>query len=442
MDEWRTMGAAALGREIGAGRIDPTELAEVMLDAIARHPHGHEIYARTTPDRARAEARAARERARAGLQRGPLDGVPVSWKDLFDTAGTATEGGSALLAGRVPAADARVVARATAAGLVCLGKTHLTELAFSGLGLNPVTGTPPNVHDAEALPGGSSSGAAASVAFGLAAGAIGSDTAGSVRIPAAWNDLVGLKTSHGVIPLDGALPLCPSFDTAGPLARMVEDAALLTAAMQGGRPPDLRGASLQGARLLVLETVAFDAIDDGPARGFDEALKRLADAGAEIARIEAPEVAEAVDLSASLFAPEAYGTWSAEIEARPELMFDPVRERFRGGRDFPAHAYVAGWARLRELRQIYRARTAGADAVILPTCAIAPPKRQAVLDDHALFAERNLMTLRNTRIGSLLDLCGLTLPTGTPSAGILFQAPGGQDARLLRLGAAAEGALA
>ncbi|MEM9852213.1 MAG: amidase family protein, partial [Pseudomonadota bacterium] len=213
-----TQKAGALGREIGAGRIDPVDLTEAVLDAIASHPMAPRIYARTTPERALAEAKAARDRAKAGTRRGPLDGVPVSWKDLFDTAGCATEAGSKLLAGHVPDADATVVATAAARGLVTLGKTHMSELAFSGLGLNPVTATPPNIHDPDALPGGSSSGAAASVAYGLAPIAMGSDTAGSVRIPAAWNDLVGLKTTHGVLPGAGVAPLCPRFDTAGPIA--------------------------------------------------------------------------------------------------------------------------------------------------------------------------------------------------------------------------------
>ncbi len=194
---WLNMTAAELGREIGAGRINPVDLAELHLDAIAKHPMADRIYARTTPARARAEAMAAHGRARRGFRKGLLDGVPISWKDLFDTAGVATESGSALLRNRVPARDAEVLEVATQGGLVCLGKTHMSELAFSGLGLNPVTATPPCINDDDAVAGGSSSGAATSVAFGLAPAAIGSDTGGSVRIPAAWNDLVGLKTTAG-----------------------------------------------------------------------------------------------------------------------------------------------------------------------------------------------------------------------------------------------------
>lgn len=195
MQDWLWMTASDLGRGIGAGEIDPVALTQVFLDAIEGHELRDRIYARVTRERALAEAKAAAARAASGHRLSLLDGVPVSWKDLFDTAGVATEAGSKLLAGRVPDRDAVVLQAATAAGLVCLGKTHMSELAFSGLGYNPSTATPPCVNNPDAVPGGSSSGAAASVAFGLAAAGIGSDTGGSVRIPAAWNDLVGLKTT-------------------------------------------------------------------------------------------------------------------------------------------------------------------------------------------------------------------------------------------------------
>ena len=148
-ESWLWMSAADLGRGISAGTIDPRELTEIHLDAIDSHPDGPAIYARTTPERARSEAAAAAARARARMRRGPLDGVPISWKDLVDTAGTATESGSALLKDRIPDTDAVALTRATRAGLVCLGKTHQTEFAFSGLGVNPVTATPPNINDPE-----------------------------------------------------------------------------------------------------------------------------------------------------------------------------------------------------------------------------------------------------------------------------------------------------
>lgn len=442
MTDWRVMSAGDLGRAIGTGEIDPVDLTTTFLDAIREHDAGHLIYARTTEARALAEAEAASARARAGHRLSPLDGVPISWKDLFDTAGTATEAGSRLLEGRVPHADAEVLRRATLQGLVCLGKTHMTELAFSGLGVNPMTATPPNVNDPALAPGGSSSGAAASVAFGLAAAGIGSDTGGSVRVPAAWNDLVGLKTTSGRLPLTGVVPLCESLDTVGPLCRTVEDAALLLAAMDGSRPADLRGANLKGARFLIMETVALADCREAPLSAFENAVTRLQAAGATVETGTAPELAEALGLAGILFTTEAYGTWAEKIEAHPERMYEPVRERFRLGERVSGADYVAGLRRLRELRAIWNARTAGYDAVLTPTSPILPPDRERLLSDPEYFTAENLLALRNTRIGNLMGLCGLTLPTGIPSCGITLLAPPMAEERLLRLGAAAEDALA
>ncbi|MEY3307364.1 MAG: hypothetical protein RLZZ413_1402 [Pseudomonadota bacterium] len=433
--------AGELGRAIGAGKVHPVELVEAQLAAIDAHPLAPRIYARMTPERARAEAMAAAGRAKAGLRKGLLDGVPLSWKDLFDTAGTATESGSALLKHRTPAADAEVLARATLAGLVCLGKTHMSELAFSGLGLNPVTATPPSVNDPDAVAGGSSSGAAASVAFGLAPAAIGSDTGGSVRIPAAWNDLVGLKTTAGLLPLTGTVPLCETFDTVGPLARSVEDCALLLGVLEGRPAPDLRGAELRGARLLVLETVALDGLRAEPAAAFDRSVARLAAAGARIERLVAPEVTEAMGLAALLFTAEAYAIWRDSIEAAPQKMFPRILERFRSGAGFTAADYVAGWRRLRELRRVWADRVAGADAVILPTAPILPPHANRLMTDDAYYVAENLLALRNTRIANLLGLCAITLPAGEPSCGISLMGPANGEARLLRCAAAAEAVL-
>ncbi len=439
--DWLRASACDLGRGIGAGRIDPVDLADAYLEAANAHPFRDRIYARLTPGRARHEALAARERAKSGLRASMLDGVPVSWKDLFDTAGIATEAGSRLLAGRVPGRDARVLQTATAQGLVCLGKTHMTELAFSGLGLNPMTATPPNAHDPALVAGGSSSGAAVSVALGLAAAGIGSDTGGSVRIPAAWNGLVGLKTTHGRLSLKGVVPLVESFDTVGPLTRTVEDAAHCLAVLEGGRAADLRGAGLSGLRLGVLETVALEDVRSAPLSAFDDAVARLAGVGAHVTRLHVPEVAAALDLAGALFTAEAWAIWGEEIDARPDLVFQPVRDRFRSGEGYPAAAVIRAWRRLREIRAIWSERTAALDAVLLPSSAILPPDAARLLSDSAYFTAENLLALRNTRIGNLMGLCALTLPTGHPMCGIaLMGRPGGEE-KLLRIGAAAEAAL-
>jgi len=441
-NDWLRMTAAELGRGIDAGEIDPVVLTQTYLDAIKAHPMTDRIYARLTEKRALAEAKAASERAKMGFRLGPLDGVPVSWKDLFDTAGVATEAGSALLKGRVPETDAEVLRNATAAGLVCLGKTHMSELAFSGLGLNPVTASSPCVNDEQAVSGGSSSGAAASVAFDLAPCGIGSDTGGSVRIPAAWNDLVGLKTTAGRVSLDGVVPLCKTFDTVGPLCRSVEDAALMLAALEGGKAADLAGASLKGTRLMVLKTAAMDDLREKVAEGFESALNKLSAAGAEIDHVEISEVAEALALSAVLFTTEAYAEWRDGIEANPTLMFDEILERFRSGGSFSGVEYLQARQKMMELREIYIKKTARYDAVILPTSPILPPNAERLQSDHDYYVTENLLALRNTRIGNLLGLAGLTLPTGMPSVGIMFLTPPNSEERLLRIGAAAEVALA
>ena len=442
MTNWHTMTAADLGRGIGKGEIDPVELTQSFLDAIDSHEHRDRIYARLTPDRALAEAKAAKDRARLKLRRSPLDGVPISWKDLFDTAGTVTEAGTLLLKDRTPTEDAEVLKNATHQGLVCLGKTHLTELAFSGLGVNPKTATPPNIHDPDLAPGGSSSGAATSVAFGLAAAGIGSDTGGSVRVPSAWNDLVGLKTTSGALSLKGAVPLAAKFDTVGPLCRTVEDASLLFAAMANEAPSDLSATTLKGKRLAVLTTTAFDDIREAPRAGFESAVAKFEDAGADITEIAVPEVADAMNNAGILFACEAYGTWKHAIEANPDVMFAPVRERFQSGKDFAGADYVAAWHILDRCRGAYLAATAEFDAVLCATSPITPPNVDRLMTDPDYFVTENLLTLRNTRIGNLMGLCVLTLPTATASCGISLMCPPMQERRLLRLGKAAEDALA
>lgn len=434
----RFWSAASQGQAIAAGRIDPVEMTEAYLEAAAEAP---DVYARLTPERARGEAMAARARVRAGLPRGPLEGVCLSWKDLFDSAGTATESGSRLLKGRVPAQDAAVLTEAGLQGTVCLGKTHMTELAFSGLGLNPMTATPRNAVTEGLAPGGSSSGAAVSVKMGIAAAAVGTDTGGSVRIPAAWNDLVGLKTTHGRVSTQGVVALCRRFDTVGPIARTVEDCALVLAALEGGSAPDLRDVTLSGARLLVLEGLPFEGARARPVAALEAAVDRLARAGARVERRSLPMVDPALAMAGTLFAPEAYGLWKEVIEAHPERMFPPILERFRGGAAISAADYVAAWARLEDLRAEWLAATASYDAVLLPTAPILPPDARRLLVDPEYFATENLLALRNTRIGNIFGLCALTLPTGEPMCGLSLMAAPFAEERLLRLGAAAEAAL-
>lgn len=439
--DWQGMTAAALGRAVARGEADPVEVAEAVLQAIEAHEHGARIYVRATPERAHAEAVAARDRARMGVPRGPLDGVPLSWKDLFDTAGTRTEAGTALMAGRVPDRDALVLEEATRAGTVCLGKTHMTEIAFSGLGLNPVTATPPNVHDPRRLAGGSSSGAAASVAFRLAPAAVGSDTGGSIRLPAAWNDLVGWKPAHGGLSLEGVVPLAPAFDTVGPIAQRVEDAGLVWSAL-GGPRVDLAGASLGGAVIGHLRTVVAEGVEDAPARALARALARLERAGARLVDLDLPVLPRAYDLGQPLYAGEVWARWGEAIEGGAARMFPPVVARASAGREVGAAQYLRAREELAAIRAAAQDALAGVDAVACATCAILPPLASEVEADHEAFRVANLAALRNTRMANLLGLASMSLPTGTPSCGLMLSAVPGREGALLRLAAAAEAALA
>ncbi len=436
--DWQAASACDLGRSIGRGEVDPVGLAENFLRAIDSDPDGSRIYARTTPDRAMSEARAASSRASSGHRLGLLDGVPISWKDLFDTAGCATESGSRLLRNRIPADDARVLKNATAAGLVCLGKTHQSELAFSGLGYNPVTETPPSKYGPGAAPGGSSSGAAASVAFGLAAAAVGSDTGGSVRVPAAWNDLVGLKTTYGRLSVEGVVPLGRSFDTVGPLTRTVEDAAHLLAALEGASPPDLADVTISGARFLVPEGVVFDDIEDAPGAAFEHSVRKLEDAGAHVEHGPVSEFDESLPFAACLLTTEAYAEWMSAIEAEPDLMYAEIRDRFRAGRQFSGTDYVGKRHRLHEFRDSYLAKTMAHDAVLVPTSPILPPDLVRLNADSDYYVRANLLALRNTRIVNLLGLAALTLPAGRPSCGLMLVGHPMTEEKLLRLGTAVE----
>jgi aspartyl-tRNA(Asn)/glutamyl-tRNA(Gln) amidotransferase subunit A len=221
----------------------------------------------------------------------------------------------------------------------------------------------------------------------------------------------------------------------------VEDCAELTAVLAGEKAPDLAGASLRGKRFLVLDPYASD-VREVPGAAFRSALSRLVQAGAVVETGRVAAVDEAMETTLSLYTAEAYGTWGRVIEANPEKMFATIRTRFRQGRDVLAADYVRLWRRLRELRQGYLRATAGYDAVLMPTAANLPPDAACLLSDADYFTTENLLTLRNTRIGNLMGLCALTLPTGVPSTGIMLMCPPGHDARLLRIAVAAEVALA
>ena len=452
MTDWNERTTAlGFGRLFEEGKADPREVTEAFLARARKEDPDRRVYARLTETRARAEAEAAADRARRGLRRHALDGVPLSWKDLFDSAGDVTAAGSLALKTRVPARDAEVLARATRAGTICLGKTNMTELAFSGLGVNPKWGTPANAFDdaVERAPGCSSAGAGVSVARGLAAAAIGTDTGGSVRIPSAWNGLVGLKTTAGRLPLAGTVPLSPTFDTVGPLAHDVADAAALFSLLDGSKPFDLEGATLAGATFWLPGGVAWEGLDDGVAAALDLAIRRLLHAGARIVEHRLPELDEIDELAwtggASRLVAEAHALWADMLAAHEQDIFRPVFERVMAGGALKASDLVRADMRRADISARYLAATAGVDAVLLPTVAITPPPIATLEPGGPDYFRANRMALRNTTIGNQLGLCAVTLPAGHDAAGIpvglmLQAAPDGEE-RLLRIARAVEKAL-
>ena len=433
--------AAELGRLIASGKLDPVELASETLDAINTHPERKRIYTVISDERAMAEAEDSRKRQKTGTLASPLDGVPISWKDLFDTAGIATEAGTPLLKGRIPQEDCLAIARATTAGLVCTGKTHTSELAFSGLGINPNAQTAPNIHGDSLAPGGSSSGAAASVANDLVPIGIGSDTGGSVRIPSAWNDLVGLKTTSGLIPNDGVIALCPGFDTAGPLCRSVEDAWLMTAILAGLEPVMPEAKPLSECRFLVNRTIVLDGLDEKTERGFKSAIEKLASAGVKIDYGDIDQYEEILPLGPVLFPYEAWQSWGKEITDNPGVVFEPVENRFLSGKHLTREEYQHAWEKMETLRKAYNERVAGYDAVLSPTVCITPPDKEKLLGDIDLFQKTNLLALRNTRFGNMFGLCALTIPTGEPSVGIMLGSTPFTEKNLVSVGISVENAL-
>lgn len=447
--EWHELTALELGDKIAQGEIDPVDLTEYFLNRIEEKDPEQRIYVRLTKDRARAEAKAASERAKLGVRRSPLDGVPISWKDLFDTAGIKTEAGTQLLEGRVPELDAVCLQKATLAGLVCLGKTNMPDLAFSGLGNNPWTGTGPNPFDSETerVPGGSSSGAALSVYHGLAPAAIGSDTAGSVRIPSAWCGITGLKTTHGLISLEGSVPLSPTQDTVGPLTKDIADANILSAILSGDEAFDLSGASLNGIKILKATTVFEDLVDPEIDATLNKALDVLRSHGAEITEGPVPAFKDVLDLCNENGYPgmlEGHAIWGDLIEETPDRIYSAIGKRFLGAKNFSADNALKLRFGLERLQAEYLQQVAGYDLVVGATQPEIPPELNKLYEDDTYYLEKALMAISLTRLGNLLKLCATSQPCGMAKGfpvGLMLMAPAFEEGKLLRIAKAAEDAL-
>ncbi len=433
--------ATELSGRLAGGGADARELAEAALDGAAR---SRATFIVLTEQTALAEADAAAVRGAARTRRGPLDGVPVAWKDLFDIAGKRTTAGSACLAGAPPATrDAAAVAALRRAGAVAIGKTNLSEFAFSGLGLNPHFGTPtvsrPGV--STRAPGGSSSGSALAVHAGIVPIGMGTDTAGSIRIPAAFNGLVGYKSSTLRYDMTGVFPLAATFDSLGPITRSVADCVLVDQALRGAAHTVERSAIDRHTFVIDSGILADAVVTDVVRDNLLATMERLARGGARVVTRHVAAITETrawLDRLGWAGAAEGYRFHAERLAGPDRELIDPrILARLELGRSMTPERY----RQLLDIRREMQARIVGelaGDVLVTPTVGHVAPELAPLEADPETFASVNIATLRLTMIGSFLDTPALAIPSGTDADGLptslQFSVPSGDDERLLAVG--------
>ena len=449
IDNLEKQSAVEIGRLIARGRLDPVEVAEFFLGRIERD-RDNPSFILVTRKRALEEAAASRKRQREGSAVGPLDGVPIAWKDLVDMAGERTTAGSVVYAESPPKEkDAPIVTNLAAAGMVALGKTNLSEFAFSALGLNPHFGTPRNPRDpgTPRVAGGSSSGSAVAVAGGLAPCAIGSDTGGSIRAPASFCGIVGFKTSEGRVDKQGVFPLSRTLDTIGPMAHTVEDCVQIDMALRGQSSTSVRPVNLSGVEFVVPDKTGIDDAEPAVAANLEAVTKLLEAAGAKVKSRPIRSIGAMRALSAqfgSLVAIEAYAEHRAVFESADAKRMDRrVVTRAMGGRVSERDATNLQRGR-EELIAALVDELKGA-LLVLPATPMTAPAIAPLERDEELFRVTNLRAIHYTFLGNLFRMCGLALPSGIDAAGlptgVQFLAPSGDDDHLLSIGLSMERAL-
>ncbi|MDQ0564032.1 aspartyl-tRNA(Asn)/glutamyl-tRNA(Gln) amidotransferase subunit A [Rhizobium mesoamericanum] len=441
------MSVAQLSSLIQTAAVDPIEVTEAVIDGIESYAD-RSVFTAILKDRATEEAKASSKRMKEGRSRGMLDGIPIAWKDLFDIKGRTTTAGSTVMAsGPVAEADASVVATLEQAGMVSIGCTNMSEFAFSGLGVNPHYGTPhnPRSSDVPRIPGGSSSGAGVAVAAGLVPVAMGTDTGGSVRIPAALNGIVGYKATRGRYPMRGVYPLAKSLDSLGPLSRTVQDAVWIDAGMRGAAVPSIVARPLKGLDIVIPDNVVFDGAEAGVVAAFETAVDWLAAEGASISRFRIPAFDEVLSLMATygaMVTAEAFALHRERLSGPQAADMDHrVVMRIRLGEKTSLSNYLA-ILDAREKLIVDVERLVGDSFVAFPTVAhVAPPIAPLEANDDLFFAT-NGKTLRNTMLGNFLDWCGISIPCGTGDAdmpvGFLLSAMRKRDETLLSAALSAE----
>jgi aspartyl-tRNA(Asn)/glutamyl-tRNA(Gln) amidotransferase subunit A len=441
---------AALADDLENGRISARKLVDECLARIA-DPSGEGARVFIHVDaKAAIEAAEAMDRLRkANAAPSRYAGIPVSIKDLFDIKGQITRAGSrALEEDATPAeADAPTVARLRRAGFIVIGRTNMTEFAYSGIGINPHYGTPKGAWQRGVghVPGGSSSGAAVSVVDGMAYGGLGTDTGGSCRIPAAFNGIVGFKPTQRRVPLQGGVPLSFTLDSFGPLARSVACCAALDAVLADEPLVRLRPRTIRGMRLAVPTTVALDELDAEVARAFESALEKLAREGALIERIAVPEFLDigVMNSKGGFTSAESYAWHRYLITSRGDVYDPRVSVRILRGESISAADYIDLLNARKSLIERFAARSAPYDALVLPTTANTPPRIADLADDKA-FNEANARALRNCTLTNMIDGCAISLPChrdGEVPVGLMLAGPGGADRRIFELAAGMEGVI-
>ena len=440
---------AKLAEDLENGRTSARKLVEECLARIADPSgEGERTFIHVDKDAAIEAAEAMDRLRRANAAPSPYAGTPVSIKDLFDIKGQVTRAGSRALDDSAPAdADAPVVARLRRAGFIVIGRTNMTEFAYSGIGINPHYGTPKSTWRREVghVPGGSSSGAAVSVTDGMAHGALGTDTGGSCRIPAAYNGIVGFKPTQRRVPREGGVPLSFTLDSFGPLANSTQCCATLDAFLADEPDAPLQPRPIKGMRLAVPTTVVLDELDDAVARTFERALATLSRAGALIEHIEVPEFLDVgvINSKGGFAASESYA-WHRYLLTSKGDVYDPrVSIRILRGGSMSAADYIDLLNARRSLVARAAARLAPYDALVMPTTANPPPRIADLADDKA-FTTANLRSLRNCTLINMIDGCAISLPAhreGDVPVGLMLASSGGADRRIFELAAGMEGAI-
>ncbi|TPJ51193.1 amidase [Mesorhizobium sp. B2-6-4] len=418
---------------------------ETLLARLAARAGEERVFTKLYTEAARAAADAADARRRAGVRLGPLDGTIISIKDLFDVCGEATTAGSLLLKDAAPAiGDAMIVRRLRQAGAVIIGKTNMTEFAFTAIGDNQHYGTPGNATDADRIPGGSSSGAGVSVGEGTSEISIGSDTGGSIRIPAALNGVVGFKPTARRVPLTGAFPLSATLDSVGPLARTVAQCAAADAVMAGEDLALPAPLALAGLRIGLPRGVLFGETEGAVAAAFERCLGKIEKAGARVADLSIDDLIadlRAVTKRGSIAAMEGAEVHADWLAAGSPVPVDPhVSGPLSRAAMLPTPVYIRALRRRAVLAAAMDERLTSVDVLALPTTPVTAPTIVSLAQDAGLRDRTEGLLLRNTQVANQFDLCAISLPIPGMAlpAGLMLVARHGHDRRLLSIAAEVE----